>query len=320
MTTRVHFTHPPEAFEPLANLLDDSITISTGVEYPEDGVDVIVSGRPGDVIPEQTQMIVVPWAGIPEGVLAHARSRPRLRVHNLHHNAPQVAELAVGLLFAAAKRILSYDQGIRKGDWSLRYQPTEATLLWGKTALILGFGAIGRHAAMIFKGLGMHVIGMNRSGSGPETHQADEVLPITELASVLPRADVLLIALPLTEATRGLIDRQAIDLLPDGAYIINIGRGPIIDDWALYEALKAKKLGGAGLDVWWNYPQDEASRTNTLPADAPLQELDNVVMSPHRGGSVVERTPIWSAALADLLNAFARGETVPNQVDINAGY
>ena len=320
MASRVHFTHPPEEYETLTSLLDPSILLSTGPDYPAEGVDVIVSGRPGTDIPSGTKMIVVPWAGIPEGVLEVVRSNPQIRLHNLHHNAPQVAELAVALLFAATKHIIPYDAGIRRGDWSLRYEPARATLLTGKTALVLGFGAIGRHAAAILKGLGMRVIGMNRSGTVSEEHAADEVQPIAQLSQTLPGADVLLIALPLTEETRGLINAAMIAALPQGATIVNIGRGPIIDEWALYEALKSRKLNGAGLDVWWNYPQDESSRAYTYPSNAPLHELDNLVMSPHRAGSVIDRTPIWSAALAEILNAFARGEEVPNRVDAQAGY
>ncbi len=317
---RVHITHPPEDLELLLSRLDSSIEVSTGPDYPASGVEVIVSGRPGKDIPPETQVIIVPWAGIPEKTLALVRDNPEIRLHNLHHNAPQVAELAAGLLFAAAKSIIPYDTGIRKGDWSMRYQPSRATLLFGKTALILGFGAIGRHIAQILKGVGMRVIGMNRSGQSAHTHVADELLPVSALSETISCADALIIALPQTDETHNLIDSEMIAALPDGAYIVNVGRGPIIDEWALYEALKSGKLAGAGLDVWWKYPADEASRTHTNPSTAPLQELGNIVMSPHRAGSVIERTEGWLTALADLLNSFARGEEVPNQVDIQAGY
>lgn len=320
MAVRVHFTHPPDEFEPLSSLLDPSISVTTGPEYPPHGVDVIVTGRPGKEVPRDVKMVVVPWAGIPEGVMELGRANPDISVHNLHHNAPQVAELATALLFAVSKHIISYDAGLRQGDWRLRYQPTRATLLYGKTAVVLGYGAIGQHAAMILKGLGMRVIGVNRSGKATGVQIGDELRPISGLAETLPEADVLLIALPLTEQTRSLIDAAAIAALPDSAIIINIGRGPIIDEWALYNALKEGKLGGAGLDVWWNYPENEAARANTYPANAPLHELDNIVMSPHRAGAIIERTPVWSAALAEVLNAYARGQEVPNRVDIAAGY
>ena len=102
--------------------------------------------------------------------------------------------------------------------------------------------------------------------------------------------------------------------------LVNIGRGLIVDQAALYAALRDGRLHSAGLDVWYNYPEDKEARSNTSPADFPFHELDNVVMSPHRGSD----TPATEAArmphLARLLNAAARGEPIPNRLDLIAGY
>ena len=104
------------------------------------------------------------------------------------------------------------------------------------------------------------------------------------------------------------------------AALDNVGRGPVVDEAALYRALRDGRLDAAGLDVWYNYPADKASRSTTQPSDYPFHDLDNVVMSPHRGGYSTERIERRMAHLARLLNLAARGEPMPNRVDVWEGY
>jgi phosphoglycerate dehydrogenase-like enzyme len=110
--------------------------------------------------------------------------------------------------------------------------------------------------------------------------------------------------------------------LPDEAIVVNVGRGALIDEAALYEALKSDRLHAAALDVWYHYPPDKESRAATMPAETPLHELDNVVFSPHRSAALHadggERLRL--KALADLLTAAVRGEPLPNRVDLARGY
>ena len=102
--------------------------------------------------------------------------------------------------------------------------------------------------------------------------------------------------------------------------LVNVGRGAIVDEGALYHALKSGQLAAAGIDVWYNYPADEASQTNTPPSQYPFGELDNVVLSPHRGGDDLGIDVARMRDLAELLNAAARGEAMANRVDVNVGY
>ena len=146
------------------------------------------------------------------------------------------------------------------------------------------------------------------------------VHPPGALHDLLPQTDALLLTLPLTAETRGLIGAPELKLLPQGAILVNVGRGPLVDQEALYHALESGKLHGAGLDVWYNYPHDEESRCDTPPADFPFDQLDNVVMSPHRAGSTQETERLRLIHLAESLNAAARGEPIPNPVDLEAGY
>jgi phosphoglycerate dehydrogenase-like enzyme len=143
---------------------------------------------------------------------------------------------------------------------------------------------------------------------------------LSDLARALPQAEAVVVALPLTPATHGLLGAAELALLPRGALLVNVGRGPIVDEQALYEALRIGALGTAGLDVWYTYPADDAARTHTFPSAYPFHELDNVVLSPHRGGLTQESAQRGMAQLASMLNAAARGEPMPNRVDVRAGY
>ncbi len=101
---------------------------------------------------------------------------------------------------------------------------------------------------------------------------------------------------------------------------MNVGRGAIVDEGALYQALKNGQLAAAGIDVWYNYPKDEASQANTPPSQYPFGELDNVVLSPHRGGDDKDIDVARMRDLAELLNAAARGNEMANRVNVVAGY
>jgi phosphoglycerate dehydrogenase-like enzyme len=174
------------------------------------------------------------------------------------------------------------------------------------------------------RGLGMDVIAVRRrapaAGDAGQGEPGILLAPIDDLHRLLPRADALLICLPHTPETTGLIDARELALLPSRAVLVNVGRGPIVDEAALYHALRDGRLYAAGLDVWYNYPQDAAERAHTAPSTYPFHELPNVVMSPHRAGGSTATEELRVRGLARLLNAAARGEPMPNRVDLEAGY
>ncbi len=321
----VHILHAPsaEGLAHLRTLLDEGIAITLGPETPSPAAyAVLVAGRPAQEHLEASpnlRALIIPWAGLPGDTRALLSGYAHISVHNLHHNAPQTAEMALALLFAAAKKLVPVDRRLRTGDWSSRYGPVPSVLLAGKTALILGLGSIGRRVAQVCSALGMQVLATRRNPVCPPDIRA-KVHPPQALHDLLPHANALFVTLPLTEQTKGLIGERELSLLPPEALLINVGRGPIVEEEALYEALKSGHLAGAGIDVWYNYPKDADAHTHTLPSNYPLHELDNIVMSPHRGGNSGKREAMRMAQLATLLNAAARGETIPNRVDLEAGY
>lgn len=305
--------------------LDPSVRLSVGQKSlpQQTDYDILVAGRPQHediTVSPNLQALIIPFAGIPQETRALMLDFPRIAVHNLHHNAVAAAEMAISLMLAASKFIVPSDQALRRQNWWPRYGPNPTVILEGRTALILGYGAIGQPVARACRGLGMEVMATRREVD-------DEVLdvdiyPPEALRSLLPRANVLIVALPLTAETEGLIGAEELALLPPEAVLVNVGRGPIIEEEALYRALRDGGLHAAGLDVWYSYPKDEASRSQTHPSAYPFHGLDNVVLSPHRAGSggskEIERRRM--AHLARLINAAAAGEEMPNRVDLDMGY
>ena len=275
------------------------------------GCDVLVDGVPErahlEACPD-LRAVVVPYAGVPRPTRELVAGFPGVTLHNVHHNAAPVAEMAVALFLAAAKELLPVDRVLRKGDWRPRYDRRDL-LCAGKTALVLGHGAIGRRIGDTCRALGMHVVAVRRRGDHP----------LSALPDLLPRAHALFVCLPWTEATEGVLGAEELALLPDGAVLVNIARGPIVDEEALFRALESGRIA-AGLDVWYAYPKEEDERAAKPPSRFPFGELDNVVMSPHRAGLVDGIEELRAEHVARLLNAAARGDPMDNRIDLEAGY
>jgi len=144
-----------------------------------------------------------------------------------------------------------------------------------RTLLVLGVGSIGREVARLAGAFGMHTIGIKRTPG--EVAHVDEVHPPERLRELLPHADAVVVTLPSTAATRGLVDRETIALLPPHAVLVNVGRGAVVDEEALVEALRVGRLAGAALDVFAEEP---------LPPESPLWDLPNVFVSPHSASNV----------------------------------
>ena len=325
----VHLYYPhydEERLSQLAAKLPGNVDLTSGPDLPEPPrFHILVGGRlqrEQIVASPNLHSLIVPWAGLPESTQQLMLEYPNIAVHNLHYNALPVAEHTIALLLAASKFIVPMDRSLRAHDWRPRYQPSPSVLLQGKRALILGYGAIGRKVAGLCRGLGLAVAAIRRRArNGSSTTPEGVVIASPEaLHHLLAQANVLIICLPHTPETAGLIGAAELALLQSPAVLVNIGRGSIVDQAALYDALRDGTLHAAGLDVWYNYPADEEARANTPPADYPFHKLENVVMSPHRASGAGEREELRIAHLALLLDAAARGEPMPNRVDLKAGY
>ncbi|MBZ0268257.1 hydroxyacid dehydrogenase [bacterium] len=273
-------------------------------------VEGVVSAERVDACPALTT-VIIPWAGVPAQTREVLRTRPHLRLHNVHHNAGPAAEMALTLYLAAAKSILPRDRELRQGDWSNRARMELALGVEGRHAVVWGCGAIGSRVAAMCRALRMSVTEVARMGRGG-------VRGTDELNDLLPSADALFVCVPLTDETRGRIGARELAALPEQAVLVNVARGAVIDEAALHEALVSRRLFGAGLDVWWRYP--ERGETQAPPSAHPFHELDNVVMSPHRGGHVLATERLRMQALGEALRSQAEGRPIPHPVDPDLGY
>jgi phosphoglycerate dehydrogenase-like enzyme len=327
MALHVHFLQSlaPEMLAELQGRLVSDVHLTTGAALPSPAhYHILIADRPRREHMQASpnlRTLIVPHAGVaPETIILMAEF-PYIAVYNSHHPAVPTAEMAIALLLAAARFLIPADRAFRESNWTMRDQTNKAVSLDGKTALILGYGQIGQHVARVCHALGMAVLAMRRTVQAPAPPDVPvEIHLPSDLSQVLPRADVLIVTLPLTPETQGLIGTAELALLPRGTILVNVARGPIVDEAALYNALRDGSLLSAGLDVWYNDRIDRLSRTHEPPSVYPFHELDNVVMSPHRAGKTVESGKRSMEQLANMLNAAARGGPIPNRVDVQAGY
>ena len=184
--------------------------------------------------------------------------------------------------------------------------------LRGSTLGVVGYGDIGKASATLAKAYGMRVVGLKRNAASFTDPYCDHMYGIDGLNDLMAESDYILISTPLTEQTRGMISKEALSHCKQSAVIINVGRGPIIDEDALIEALSAHKIKGAGLDVMTIEP---------LPKTSPLWKLDNVLLSPHNMDMTLtfmrESTEFF---INENLPRYLRGMELLNPVDKSAGY
>jgi phosphoglycerate dehydrogenase-like enzyme len=216
-----------------------------------------------------------------------------------------IAEYVLGLMLAFAKDMWTTADAQRRREWQYR----ETELLQDRRLLVIGAGGIGRAIARLARAAGMKVEAAARTGrSDPEL---GPITAVADLGGVLGDADYVVIAAPLTPETRGLFTAAAFERMKPAARLINIGRGAIVDEAALLDALRHKRIAGAALDVFMQEP---------LPKEHPFWDLPGLVVSPHMCGDFIG----WTAAVADLFVKnylrWRRGEPLLNIVDKALGY
>lgn len=322
---KVHLKHPlePALLDRLRAQLDARVELTAGLPARQADFDILVDGSPAaeDLARSpRVHAVIVPWVGASLETIALLKQFPALSLHNLPYNAAPTAETALALLLAAAKRIVLHDKAFRRHIWSAE-PPGEpgSVLLQGGTAVVLGYGRVGQRVAAGCRSLGLQVRAVCRA---PRAQADDPTYGPEALPELLPSASALLVCVPHTAQSEGMIGAAELALLPRHAVLVNVARGPIVDESALYAALKHRRLFGAGLDVWYRYPTERQreARVPVPPAHFPFHELDQVVMSPHRAGWSDETEAARCDALAEMLNAAAEGEELPHRIDVERGY
>ncbi len=261
------------------------------------------------------RLVQVPGAGLDR--VDRRALRPETRLANAYGHDAGIAEFAIGAMIALSRSFNRLDAALRKGQWAGQWligQPPEP--LWpelaGKTLGILGFGHIGQALARRAAAFDMRICAIRqRARTGPLPERVARLGGPDQIDDVLREADHLAVTLPLSAATRGLIDARRLALMKPTAYIVNVARGEIIDEAALYRALADKRLAGAALDVWYRYP---SAAGPTMPAAQPFHELPNVLLTPHISGWTEGMLASRVRLIADNIARTARGEPPLNLI------
>jgi phosphoglycerate dehydrogenase-like enzyme len=238
-------------------------------------------------------------------VLPEFRERRIVLTNNSGAMDIPIAEHVIALVLAAAKRLNLYRDQQARSEWKDQRQEE----LRGATLVVYGLGSIGAETARLGAALGMRVLGVRRS-SVP-VPGVERIVPPDRLAEVAADADYLAVCAPLTALSEGAVSRAVIERMKPTAWIINIARGPIVDETALVDALRSGRIGGAALD---------ALTVEPLPKESPLWSLDNVIITPHSSNSSPNVRMRTVALIQENLRRYKAGEALLNVVDLDAGY
>ncbi|MGX1310474.1 phosphoglycerate dehydrogenase-like enzyme [Streptomyces calvus] len=245
-------------------------------------------------------------SGLPPEVLAALAARGDVTVTNgagTHGRA--VAEHVVAVTLAHLKRLPGLMAAQRTADW----RPETAQELGGLRAGVVGLGDLGRHTARLLGAFGTEVVGLRR-GTAPVPEVGETYGP-REWKRFYDGLDLLVVCAPLTGLTRGMVGRRQLALLRPGAFLVNVGRGPVVDEQALIEALPGGRPAGAALDVF---------ATEPLPASSPLWSTPGVLVTPHCADTTAETARRCLRLVLDNIARHRSGLALRNVVDLARGY
>ncbi|MBK1783260.1 2-hydroxyacid dehydrogenase [Prauserella cavernicola] len=321
-------------------LLTDPILSRFAAELSHDGTDghdwELLAGRPDAEIEDRLREADVLVASRMTPAMAKAAERLRLvhvtgagydriplddlapgvTVCNTFHHGRSIAEHVVMASVLLSRRVLRADRLLRQGVWeSVAVDPSVRLggTLAGRTVGVVGLGEIGRQVVRTTTALGMRARATRRNPDAPLPPglDLDRVDGDDALGDLLEASDVVVLTVPLSAATRGLIDADALRRMRSDAILINVARGPIVDEDALYDALSEGRLGGAALDVWWSHPKDGGGARGYT---RPFHELENVLLTPHHSGHTLETFTGRAGEIAANIAKLAEGEALTNVV------
>jgi phosphoglycerate dehydrogenase-like enzyme len=292
-------------------ILDDNDRARTAAALAD--ADVLLTGawRSGFPPAPKLRLLQVPLAGT-DGIDVSALPRG-VTLCNAYGHEPALGEFAIMMMLAWRHRLFDIATSFREGSWSWSPMVGGAVRgeIGGQTVGVIGLGHIGREVAWRAAALGCRVLAVNRT-LRDKPASVEHVFRWAEIDTMLGECDIVVLSCALTAETTSLIDGRRLDTMKPGAFLINLARGPIVDEEALYLALRNGVIGGAALDTWWRYPS--VGDPQPRPSRYPFHELPNVIMTPHcspRTDGTIERR---SRDVARNIDRFVRGEPLENIV------
>jgi len=270
---------------------------------------VVAVELPADLLrnARRLKLVHVPGAGWDR--VDVAAIPPGAVLANAYEHEGAIGEFVLLQMLALIRELPLLDRSARAGDWSVGRdgpRPLHRELA-GRTVGILGYGRIGREVARLARAFRLRVIAATRTPRQEDAADLDALVPMDRLDWLLEEAQFLVVALPLDAATRGLIGARELGLLGPDGYLVNVARGPIVDEAALYAALRDRTIAGAAIDTWYRYPSEPGTRTPV--SDFPFWDLDNVIMTPHVAGLTEPTMARRWQVIADNIQRVARGDT-----------
>jgi phosphoglycerate dehydrogenase-like enzyme len=263
---------------------------------------------------ERLRLVHVLGAGF-DGIAPDALP-PGCTLCNVFEHETAISEWALMAMLALTRRLLRYDADLRRGEWhgAVSFEGVPERDLRGATLGLVGVGHIGARTAALAQALGMRTVAVTRRPDPGRAAQLglEWLGSLDELGRLLRESDFVLLCVPLSDETEGMIGAAELDELGPDGYLLNVGRGALVDEDALYDALAAGRIAGAGIDVWYRYPSGPGD--TVLPATRPFWELDNVVMTPHSSGWSESTVQGRWAFIAGQLERLREGEPLRNVV------
>jgi phosphoglycerate dehydrogenase-like enzyme len=277
------------------------------------GADVIIGVKFDATLPspEKLALFHVPGAGYDAVDLD--RLPARAMVCNCFGHEQAIAEYVMAAMLARHVPLADADRRLRQGDWAYWAGANDRAHdeMAGKSVGLLGYGHIGKAIAARAKAFEMTVHVANRSavatGNG-----VDSAVTLDRLTDFWGRADFIVVSVPLTPETTGIVGEAAFRAMRADTVVFNVGRGPTIDETALFEALRDRRIGGAVIDTWYTYPS--ATESAPMPSRHPFQDLGNVVMTPHMSGWTSGTIRRRQRTIADNINRRFAGRDCINVV------
>jgi phosphoglycerate dehydrogenase-like enzyme len=305
-------------FEALIGQGHDIHVVSDALDQPGEDkhfqtAEVIIGNRlsPSDPTPLALRLLHAPAAGT-DGIDARLLPEGALLCNCFGHEHA-IAEYVMTALLLRHVPLLKADEDLRRGNWTFwAGQPGSIrTELGSQTIGLLGFGHIGKAIARRAKAFGMRVVVANRTAVA-KGGDVDDSYTLDQITNFMAAADSIVVSLPLIEATRGFVDAKVLSAMRRDATIINVGRGPVIEEQALFDALSKKQIGGAIIDTWYQYPT--VAMPETHPSKLPFQYLENCVMTPHMSGWTDGTVRRRQETIAENIQRLLSGETLINIV------
>ncbi len=266
------------------------------------------------------ELIINPGVGIEKAlpVMRELNKNKHVTLCNSHAHTYFTAQHALGMLLTLSNCLLTHHRLMKDGKWRAGdKEGASLPLKYRKTGL-LGYGPINQQAHQFLSGFktDIHIL----KNSLNEDQEADpNFYTPDQLHDFLKNIDNLLIAVPHTKKTEGMIGREELELLGEKGILVNVARGSIVQEEAFYQALKKKTIFAAGSDVWYNYKPDVDEKGRKYPYSYPFHELDNMLLSPHRGGSPLNDLNRWDECM-EILSCFENGRELFNVVNLDREY